>query len=837
MAMDLEKICRTCLALGGPLLSIYDGGGGGGCIADMLRNFTKTKPRREDKLPEKVCLSCISEINRCYSFKLKCENSCRTLRQLVPDAPPEETEEKLSKVKVVQVNKCVQTNDEVLKQLTTVHTQTKENVVPQTNRYVQTAPICNITHNKSTSPIRMKPNNTIRFDKIKLEKTLGVEFGEEIEIVESSKLQRRNNVHHTLALKRRRIDERYEEVGEDGEEIIMELHTDEPDIVDNSEGITLYSTLHAAVQDTEEVNDNTTTYYQLTHSQSENESESENITVNNENIISETSQLRDCDEEFEEDGVYARFIYTAEENEAFNTGDGNTHSEDYDFTIFKNDTGEAEVLAKPTMTTRSSKATEGNNVRVLKEELKCCHCPMTFVSSKRLARHKLKRHGSEQTRKENESNSEQEPSKPKDTLENSEMKNIDNEDKNLIIADPALIKTTISTTLQPIVQKTQPAKLVYFCETCGAGFALRRSLIHHKKQNLCNKTTFDCDKCRRVFISEETLKEHQLTHLQDHECTECGKLFGTNDELGQHMVDEHKRNLRNQCPICKKVFTILSALKDHLRVHSGEKPFVCEICNKAFSQKTNLKQHIMRHSKEKKFKCDECARTFVTKGELCSHKRTHTGEHPFRCDECLATFTISSSLVKHKRIHTGERPYACDLCPKRFTSSFTLKNHRRTHTGEKPFKCRWCSKTFTQKQDCVIHHRTHTGERNHWCHVCGEKFTHLGTLRTHMKTHVAKDVAGVAKTAGKGKRLSTRNRLNTSKRESMDGSAYNITILDVEDDDGDADGDGDGNEDTTTVVTVAREDMERLAAGGTLRSSEVATVGEEKLVQLAIEEV
>lgn len=332
---------------------------------------------------------------------------------MVPDAPPEETEEELSKVKVVQVNKCVQTNDEVLKQLTTVHTQTKENVVPQTNRYVQTAPICNITHNKSTSPIRVKPNNTIRFDKIKLEKTLGVEFGEEIEIVESSKLQRRNNVHHTLALKRRRIDERYEEVGEDGEEIIMELHTDEPDIVDNSEGITLYSTLHAAVQDTEEVNDNTTTYYQLTHSQSENESESENITVNNENIISETSQLRDCDEEFEEDGVYARFIYTAEENEAFNTGDGNTHSEDYDFTIFKNDTGEAEVLAKPTMTTRSSKATEGNNVRVLKEELKCCHCPMTFVSSKRLARHKLKRHGNEQTRKENESNSEQEPSKPK----------------------------------------------------------------------------------------------------------------------------------------------------------------------------------------------------------------------------------------------------------------------------------------------------------------------------------------------------------------------------------------------------------------------------------------
>lgn len=548
--MELEKkICRTCLGLSGPLLSIYDGGGGGGCIADMLGDFTKTKPRREDKLPEKVCLSCISEINRCYSFKLKCENSCRTLRQLVPDAPPEEAEEEVSKVKVVQVDKCVQTKAEVPKQLTSVHIQTKENVVSQINQYVQTTPICNITHNKSTSPIIVEQNKTFRYDKIKLEKTLGVEIGEEIEIVESSKLQRRNNMRHTLSLKRRRIDESFEEVGEDGAEIIMELHTDEPDIVDNSEGITLYSALHDTVQ--EETNDNTTTYYHLSNSQSENESES--VAVNNENIINETNQFRQGDEEFEEDGVYARFIYTTEENEAFNTGDGNTQSDDYNFTIFKNETGEAEVLAKRTVTPRSLKAVEGNKDRGLKEELKCSYCSMTFVNPKRLARHELKRHASEHTHRENESNCEKEPSKAKDPLINSENSD-DNEDSstNLITTDSTPIKATTSNTPQPIVQKTQPAKLIYFCETCGAGFALRRSIIHHRKQNLCNKTTHDCDKCQRVFISEETLKEHKLTHLQEHECTECGKLFGTNDELSQHMVEVHKRNLRNQCPICKK---------------------------------------------------------------------------------------------------------------------------------------------------------------------------------------------------------------------------------------------------------------------------------------------
>lgn len=40
--MDVDKICLTCLSSTGPLLSIYDGGTGS-CLADMIREFTKTK--------------------------------------------------------------------------------------------------------------------------------------------------------------------------------------------------------------------------------------------------------------------------------------------------------------------------------------------------------------------------------------------------------------------------------------------------------------------------------------------------------------------------------------------------------------------------------------------------------------------------------------------------------------------------------------------------------------------------------------------------------------------------------------------------------------------------
>lgn len=42
--MNTQKICRCCLALDVPLLSIYDGGSAGkGCVADMLAQIAKLK--------------------------------------------------------------------------------------------------------------------------------------------------------------------------------------------------------------------------------------------------------------------------------------------------------------------------------------------------------------------------------------------------------------------------------------------------------------------------------------------------------------------------------------------------------------------------------------------------------------------------------------------------------------------------------------------------------------------------------------------------------------------------------------------------------------------------
>ena len=46
------------------------------------------------------------------------------------------------------------------------------------------------------------------------------------------------------------------------------------------------------------------------------------------------------------------------------------------------------------------------------------------------------------------------------------------------------------------------------------------------------------------------------------------------------------------CPYCPKEMSTKHNMKKHIRIHTGEKPFICIHCKKCYSDKSNLNWHL-----------------------------------------------------------------------------------------------------------------------------------------------------------------------------------------------------------------------------------------------------
>ncbi|XP_023132617.2 zinc finger protein 407 isoform X1 [Amphiprion ocellaris] len=243
------------------------------------------------------------------------------------------------------------------------------------------------------------------------------------------------------------------------------------------------------------------------------------------------------------------------------------------------------------------------------------------------------------------------------------------------------------------------------------------------------------------YVLEDTEQiNREREENQGSVCKYCGKVCkSTNSMAFLAHIRTHTGSKPFMCKICNFATAQLGDARNHVKRHLGMREYKCDICGWAFVMKKHLSTHLLgKHGvgqrKERKFECKLCERSFSEKWALNNHMKLHSGEKPYKCawPSCHYAFLNLSAMKDHYRTHTGEKSYLCDLCGFAGGTRHALTKHRRQHTGERPFKCKLCNFASTTQSHLSRHKRVHTGEKPYRCPWCDYRSNCAENIRKHI---------------------------------------------------------------------------------------------------------
>nr|XP_027226095.1 zinc finger protein 513-like [Penaeus vannamei] len=277
-----------------------------------------------------------------------------------------------------------------------------------------------------------------------------------------------------------------------------------------------------------------------------------------------------------------------------------------------------------------------------------------------------------------------------------------------------------------------------------------------------------CPRCSYTTSVTTNMKNHMLTHTDEkpYACDQCSYRSKQKGNLKRHIMTNHGATSQSlesskvdrgpclpatttnswmmpvgppgtgrpprvlQCSYCSYNTVFRTNYLNHVRKHTGEKPFKCPHCNYCSTQRSNLTRHMLR--------CPAKPRSprflivgvglfgFMAIGKISTFMNLCICALICTCLRSIiqaVAFAGIAGVLRHDHLVTladtwqprldanvgkgPRRQHECSYCPYIARDKTDLRKHSYTHTGEKPYACPYCPYRARQNSCIRTHMRRH----------------------------------------------------------------------------------------------------------------------------------